>query len=137
MQWEYWRDFAPKNFDLVAASVPCNEYSVAKKVGVRDMESADKLVRKTLEIIEYLRPEKWWIENPRNGYLRTRGSLDKYPYVDLDYCQLSDWGYNKPTRFWGSPNVVSKPSLRCDFQTCPNLELGPSGKKAPVSSWWL
>ena len=35
---------------LVAASVPCNEYSQAKKVGVRDMESADKLVRKTLEI---------------------------------------------------------------------------------------
>ena len=132
MQWEYWKVFAPGHFDLVAASVPCNEYSQAKKVGIRDMESADKLVKKTLEIIEYLRPQKWWIENPRNGYLRTRGILDKYPYVDLDYCQLSDWGYNKPTRFWGSPNVVSRPSLRCDFQTCPNLEMGPHGKKGIV-----
>ena len=66
---------------------------------VRDMENADKLVRKTLEIIEYLRPEKWWIENPRNGYLRTRGILDNYPYVDLDYCQLSDWGTINPQVF--------------------------------------
>ena len=57
IQCEYWKDFAPEHFDLVAANVPCNEYSVANKVGVRDMESADKLVRKTLETIEYLRPE--------------------------------------------------------------------------------
>jgi site-specific DNA-cytosine methylase len=46
MHWEYRKVFAPGHFDLVAASVPCNEYSQAKKVGVRDMESADKLVRK-------------------------------------------------------------------------------------------
>ena len=31
MQWEYWKDFQPGYFDLVAASVPCNEYSQAKK----------------------------------------------------------------------------------------------------------
>ena len=93
------------------------------------MEYADKIVRKTLEIIEYLQPQKWWIENPRNGYLRTRGILDKYPYVDIDYCQVSDWGYHKPTRFWGTPNVVGRPNLRCDFQTCPHLIDGPTGHK--------
>jgi hypothetical protein len=31
MHWEYKNEFAPGHFDLVAASVPCNEYSQAKK----------------------------------------------------------------------------------------------------------
>ena len=56
------------------------------------MDEADRFVKKTLEIIEYLKPSRWWIENPRNGYLKTRGILEKYPYVVLDYCQFSDWG---------------------------------------------
>ena len=107
--------------------MPCNEYSCAKKVGVRDMHAADQIVRKTLEVIEYFVPKNWSIENPRTGYLKTRGILDKYPFVDVDYCQLSDWGYQKPTRFWGSPGIVNKPSLLCDFHLCPNLVMGRKG----------
>ena len=129
MEWNYKETFRPGHFDLVAASVPCNEYSQAKKVGVRKMDEADEVVRKTLEIIEYLKPEKWWIENPKNGYLKTRNILDKYPFVDIDYCQFCDWGYQKPTRFWGSPNVVNRESRVCDGKTCPNLVDGPLGKK--------
>jgi len=110
MEWDYKKEFQPRTFELVAASVPCNEYSVAKKVGKRDMEAADEVVKKTLEIIEYLQPVKWWIENPRTGYLKTRKIMDKYPFVDVDYCQFSTWGYCKPTRIWGSPNVVNKKS---------------------------
>ena len=56
LNWDFRAQFSPGDFELVAASVPCNEYSVAKKVGVRDMVSADKLVYRTLEIIEYLQP---------------------------------------------------------------------------------
>ena len=129
LTWDYWNHFQPGDFELVAASVPCNEYSQAKKVGVRDLTVADLLVKKTLEIIAYLKPEKWWIENPRNGLLKTRGILDDYPYLDLDYCQFCDWGYNKPTRFWGSENVVGKDCRLCDHQTCPNLIDGPCGRK--------
>ena len=129
LEWDYKKAFKPGYFDLVAASVPCNEYSQAKKVGVRDMDGADKIVKKTLEIIEYLQPRDWWIENPRTGYLKTRHILHKFPFVDLDYCQFCDWGYCKPTRFWGTPNVVDKPNRLCDFKTCPNLIIGPNGKK--------
>lgn len=92
------------------------------------MEEADKVVRKTIEIIEYLTPQKWWIENPRTGYLKSRGILDEYPFIDIDYCQFSDWGYNKPTRFWGSPNVTDRESCVCDFRNCPNVTLGPTGR---------
>jgi site-specific DNA-cytosine methylase len=31
LDWEYRKDFAPGDFELVAASVPCNEYSQAKR----------------------------------------------------------------------------------------------------------
>ena len=129
LNWDYKNAFAPHFFDLVAASVPCNEYSVAKKIGVRDMEGADLLVRKTLEMIDYFQPQKWWIENPRTGYLKTRGILDKFSFIDCDYCQFCDWGYCKPTRFWGSPNITNKPNVVCDGKTCPNLVDGPKGRK--------
>ena len=93
-----------------------------KKVGIRDLTVADLLVKKTLEIIAYLKPEKWWIENPRNGLLKTRGILDPYPYIDLDYCQFSDWGYQKPTRIWGDDGTISYfQGKLCDGRTCPNL----------------
>ena len=93
------------------------------------MESADKLVEKTLEIIHYFHPKMWWIENPRTGYLKTRPIMDHIPYVDIDYCQFSDWGYQKPTRFWGSPNIVQRPNVVCDFHSCPNCIDGPYGRK--------
>ena len=127
--------YGPGFFDLVAASVPCNEYSQAKKKVHRDMDEADKVVRKTIEIIEYLKPQKWWIENPRTGYLKSRGILDKYPFVDIDYCQFSDWGYNKPTRFWGSPNITNRESRICDFRNCPNVKLGPTGRLRHKKDW--
>ena len=27
------------------------------------------------------------------------------PFIDVDYCMFSDWGYQKPTRIWGSPAI--------------------------------
>ena len=70
------------------------------------MLKANEVVTKSLEIIHYLRPKNWWIENPKSGYLKSRGILDKYPYVDVDYCQFSTLGYQNPTRFWGSVGIV-------------------------------
>ena len=89
-------------------------------------------LEKTPEIIHYLRPKMWWIENPRTGYLKTRPIMDNIPFVDIDYCQFSDWGYQKPTRFWGSQNIVNRPSVTCDFQNCPNCIVGPFGRKRHI-----
>lgn len=126
MTWDY-TEYPPGHFELIAASVPCNEYSCAKKT-VRDMESADQVVLRTLEIIHYLKPKHWWIENPKTGYLKKRGILDDYLFLDVDYCQFTDWGYQKPTRFWGSPSIVKKPHVKCDFWHCANLIQGPHGR---------
>ena len=65
--WAYNKDFKPGDFDLIAAGVPCTEYSVAITTKPRDLEAADLLVAKTLEIIAYFRP--------KNGGSRIQGRV--------------------------------------------------------------
>ncbi len=112
---------------MIAAGVPCTEYSIAKTTAPRNLDLADSLVRKTLEIIEYFQPKLWWIENPRWGLLRKRGLLDHVPYIDLDYCQFSTWGYQKPTRFWCCAEIARKNDVLCNKSTCINLIRTPQG----------
>ena len=45
--------------------------------------------------------------------------MKDYPWVDVDYCQFSDWGYQKPTRIWGT--VQHLDNVTCDGKTCPHL----------------
>ena len=49
-------------------------------------------------------------------------------YVDVDYCQFSDWGYKKPTRVWGEAHLQEIPDKVCDPKTCQNVELQPTGR---------
>ena len=128
LDWDYWK-YPKKYFEVISASVPCTEYSRAKTLGTRDFDTADKLVRKTLEIIEYFQPKLWWIENPRTGFLPTRPCIQNFPYLDVDYCQFSNWGYQKPTRIWGSENLANLPSKVCDGKNCQNLISGKGSRK--------
>ena len=70
----------------------------------RDFPYADSLVKKGIEIIQYFQPKFWFIENPQTGQLKSRPYMKGMAYVDLDYCQFSDWGYTKNTRF-GDPTA--------------------------------
>ena len=82
-----------------------------------------------MEIIRYLKPELWWIENPRTGLLTHRSFMKDLPYVYADYCQYSMWGYRKPTRFWGSVQIVQRGGKICDLKTCPNAEICEDGRR--------
>jgi hypothetical protein len=108
----------------VVCGVPCTEFSLALTTRPRQLEKGDALAKKALEIVKFLRPQKWWLENPRHGYLRHREYMKPYPFVDVDYCQYSDWGYKKPTRIWGSPDILQVQGKLCDGRTCPNLVPG-------------
>ena len=55
MDWDY-RSYPPGYFDVVWSSPPCTERSRAKTVGVRKLDEANSIVRRTLEIIDYLQP---------------------------------------------------------------------------------
>jgi hypothetical protein len=70
LDWNYRAAYAPGTFDLIAAPPPCKEYSmalnasIAKHGRVRRLAEAVLIVRRTLEVIEYLRPRCWWLETP-------------------------------------------------------------------------
>jgi hypothetical protein len=52
------------------------------------LEQADRLVLKTLEIVDFFKPKLWWIENPRSGLLVRRNCVGHLPFIDVDYCQF-------------------------------------------------
>ena len=109
LKWKYWEDFKPGDFEVISASVPCEHYSTARSTSPRNLPRANRIVRKTLEIIAYLKPKKWLIENPRYGLLRDQPFMKNLDFVDVDYCQFSDYGYKKPTRIWGGPEIKNIP----------------------------
>ena len=101
LTWNY-KVFPPGHFDIIWCSPPCTEYSTAKTIGVRDLESADACVRACWEIIDYFQPATWILENPQTGLLSKRMlSLrpDAQQFYDADYCAYGK-PYRKRTRFW-------------------------------------
>jgi hypothetical protein len=129
LDWDY-KQYPPRYFRLISAGVPCTEYSRAKTVGDRKILEADAIALRTLEILEYFRPEIWWIENPRTGLLKSRKFMEGLSYINVDYCQFSDWGYQKPTRIWGCRELCEIGDWVCDhisFQIWRKHGMGESG----------
>jgi len=98
-------------FKYIHASPPCTEFSKAKTVGHRNIEEATKLVTKALEIIDYLKPNYWLLENPR-GLLRHQPCMEPYKkyLTEVSYCKYG-LRYQKNTDLW--TNVPYRPRSRC------------------------
>ncbi|KAK3253788.1 hypothetical protein CYMTET_36970 [Cymbomonas tetramitiformis] len=89
--WDY-RQYPPGYFDVIWASPPCTQYSQARTTGgPPDLQSADECVQRTLDIIEYFKPEHWFLENPEGCFpnaLRLRPIMDKLPEpLFCTYCK--------------------------------------------------
>ena len=100
MDWNY-ASLPPNSFDVIWASPPCTEYSVAKTVGVRKLDEANAIVKRTIEIIQYFNPTYWMMENPQTGLLKHQSVVADLPYNDLDYCKYG-MPYRKRTRLWNN-----------------------------------
>jgi len=87
--WDY-KQFSPKDFDIIWASPEFKNYDVAP-------------IKKTLELLDYFKPEYWFIENPETRKMKDH--IPKYfPYVDIDYCRFG-YPYRKRTRIWHNREI--------------------------------
>ena len=98
LQWKY-KKYPVKYYDMIWASPPCIEYSIAKTVGTRNIDEANAIVLKAFEIIKYFNPRIWFIENPQSGLLKKQPFMEGLPFFDIDYCKYG-FNYRKRTRLW-------------------------------------
>ena len=121
MAWDY-RQFPRGHFDFVWGSPPCTMYSCARTTAKtpRDLEGADALVARTLEIIEYF-GVPWCFENPQTGLLKDREIVRGVRFVDVTYCSFG-YPYKKQTRLWTSlPLQAYLPPPCCKATPCPEF----------------
>ena len=133
MDWDY-KQYKPGDFNIVWASPPCTFYSnlqncwigrpkkdgtiLTKELIEEKRKESDLLVQRTLDIINYFKPDLWFMENPQTGQLKKRDIIKDLPFYDVDYCMYCDWGYKKKTRIW--TNKKNFNNKLCDGN-CGNL----------------
>ena len=114
LKWDY-KNCGHHNFDIIWASCPCDQYSCmnfCRPEKIPDIDSANALVLKTLEIIKYFNPTYWYIENPQTSTLKKQPFMCDLPFVDFDYCMFG-WYFRKRTRIWTN-RASELNSLLCD-----------------------
>lgn len=151
LAWDYaGAGYPVGHFDVVWASPPCTMYSCCRTTArtPRDLEGADRLVARCMEIIEHFRPRAWVLENPQTGLLKTRDVVRGLPYVDIDYCQFG-MDYRKRTRFWSNLAVEGAAPVEsrlCDKATCHAVDAsgkhrvhlgGDLTRQLPVKNRWI
>jgi len=119
LDFNFREAFSPGYFDVVWASCPCETFSCARKCNIgrcvkgavmtaetlkHDRETRGvPILRKTQEIIEYLQPKTWFIENPYTGCMKDY--IKQEPYI-FDYCMFG-FGYRKRTAIWSNKHLTS------------------------------
>jgi len=150
LDWDYKKDYKEGDFDLIWASPPCNTFSHCRRSWIgrklkafgdeivtaemldNDMEENGlPIVRKTQEILEYFKPEWWFIENPQTS--KMKNYLTDLNYYDVDYCKYSDWGYRKRTRIWTN-NMEFVPKI-CR-KDCENM-FDPTKHKKDIGNLYI
>jgi len=129
MTWNY-KIYPPHHFKVITASPVCMWWSVLRKSWINrvckkirpdgepvsrqdiddDIDRYGKpMVDKVMEIIDYFKPEYYWIENPDGSDMK---HYITKPYYVVDYCKYG-LPYRKRTRIW--TNIEDFEPLKCKY----------------------
>tara|TARA_A100001011_G_C14144129_1_gene771078 strand:- start:12 stop:779 length:768 start_codon:yes stop_codon:yes gene_type:complete len=142
MAWDYKAAFKPGELDFLWASPDCKTWSLAAgghhrvpmtTKGVLNADAlrpkteyaklCDKMIIRLIEVIEYLKPRAWIIENPR-GYLRHFPPMKEFTkrnHMTTVFYSNYDHRLVKPTDIWSSnylwPSEKKKTDSRVSIKT--------------------
>lgn len=139
MEFDY-KQFPVGHFDIIWGSPECKVYSQLQytHIGKKWKDKEDlyeaqkkdsKFINKTIEIIDYLKPKYYFIENPR--YSKIFDFIEnenfKKDFVIVDYCAFG-YNYKKPTKILTNKKLDN---VLCKCNTIPKhpMRLGASSKK--------
>lgn len=117
-KWNFYDCFEHGQFDVIWASPPCTHFSIANK-GKRDFNTADQTAHIVFQIIDYLQPSFWFIENPATGMMKNREFMWPWaPYMKTcSYCRYGK-KYKKQTHIWTNVDVTLRVCSKAD--PCPD-----------------
>jgi DNA (cytosine-5)-methyltransferase 1 len=89
-----------KDVDIVVGSPPCTEFSFSNRGGKGDIEDGLRDIRKFLEVVEYVRPVYWIMENvPRVAQILAKelgpgGSLHRFARLspEIHVVDMAEFG---------------------------------------------
>jgi len=140
----------PKEFrepDVVWASPPCTAFSVMSrshywrngKPKIYKTFIGLAIAKKTVEIIEELKPRYWFLENPV-GMLRKQHFMQNLPRKTVTYCQYGK-SYRKATDIWNNavhwiPKKMCMPGDKCHEEARRGMKRGTQGiASKDLPSW--
>jgi DNA (cytosine-5)-methyltransferase 1 len=90
----------PGSIDFVVGSPPCTQFSYANRGGSGDIEDGLKDIEKFLEVVEYLKPRFWAMENvPRVAKILERefspsGRFERFVHLNakIAVVDMCEWG---------------------------------------------
>ena len=139
MEFDY-KQYPVGYFEIISASPECKIFSQLQYTHIgkkwRDKEELfeeqkkhSKFINKTIEIIEYLQPKYYFIENPRYSkiwdYIENEKYVDKF--IIVDYCSF-DYRYKKPTKILTNKNLDNH-LCKCTGNPKHPMRLGAASKQ--------
>ncbi len=128
MDFDY-KQFEVGHFDIITASPECKIFSKLQNTWFKSSRGEKgkwdnrehlektrlehgKFSKRTLDIIEFLQPKYWFVENPWSSSMVKLDHMKDLPYVRFDYCRFG-YDYKKPTRIWTNKKDLLEHKCNC------------------------